>query len=124
MADGLSLDMSEVESFAQALMAEPAKTVVKARAVFQKGALNVKKAMQADAAGHRSPIDRAITYETKLGADIDVEIGPEKGGAGSLAFYWFGNSKTGPSVAEPMLRLMQEAPNIERFLGEIGSDIG
>ena len=96
------------------------------RQVIQKGALNIKQQMQREAAGvaHAPGFPSAITFETKIAANgVEAEIGPVKGGAGSLALLYFGNSKTGPRLPDPVIALNKEAQATEQFLAKAAANV-
>ena len=123
----MSLDFGDVEAFAKALDDQGAKVILAQRQVVKKGALNVKTRLQAEAQGvaHAPGFPRAITFDVELkGDEITAEIGPEKGGAGSLALLYLGNSKTGPRLPEPMLAADAEAEVMADWLGKVAEDIG
>lgn len=123
----MSVDFGDVEAFAKALDDQGAKVVLAQRQVVKKGALNVKKRLQAEAQGvaHAPGFPRAITFDVELtGDEIVADIGPEKGGAGSLALLYLGNSKTGPRLPEPMLAADTEAEVMAEWLGKVAEDIG
>jgi len=123
----MSLDFGDIEAFAKDLDHQGAKVVLAQRQVVKKGALNVKTRLQAEAQGvaHAPGFPRAITFDVELkGDEITAEIGPEKGGAGSLALLYLGNSKTGPRLPEPMLAADAEAEVMAEWLGKVAEDIG
>ncbi len=123
----MSVDFGDVEAFAKALDDQGAKVVLAQRQVVKKGALNVKQRLQREADGHpHAPrMPQSITFDVELdGDEIVADIGPEKGGAGSLAFYWLGNSKTGPTLPDPMLAADAEAEVMAEWLGKVAEDIG
>ena len=123
----MSLDFGDVEAFAKALDDQGAKVILAQRQVVKRGALNVKKRLQAEAQGvaHAPGFPRAITFDVELtGDEIVADIGPEKGGAGSLALLYLGNSKTGPRLPEPMLAADTEAEVMAEWLGKVAEDIG
>lgn len=123
----MSMDFGDVEAFAKELGDLGAKVVVAQRQVVKKGALNVKTRLQAEAQGvaHAPGFPRAITFDVELdGDEIVADIGPEKGGAGSLALLYLGNSKTGPRLPEPMLAADTEAEVMAEWLGKVAEDIG
>jgi chlorite dismutase len=109
-------------SFTQA-----AKTVkTDAPKVISRGALNVKKQMQAELreSPHFKGAAAAVTYATKSNASrAEAEIGPEIGkAAGSLAFIAaFGTSRT-PAWWDFTKAARDEAPNLERFLADLAED--
>ena len=121
------MDFGDVEAFAMALDDQGAKVILAHRQVVKRGALNVKKRLQAEAQGvaHAPGFPRAITFDVELtGDEIVADIGPEKGGAGSLALLYLGNSKTGPRLPEPMLAADAEAEDMAEWLGKVAEDIG
>ncbi len=123
----MSVDFGDVEAFAKALDDQGAKVILAQRQVVKRGALNVKKRLQAEAQGvaHAPGFPRAITFDVELtGDEIVADIGPEKGGAGSLALLYLGNSKTGPRLPEPMLAADAEAEVMADYLGKVAEDIG
>ena len=123
----MSLDFGDIEAFAKDLDHQGAKVVLAQRQVVKRGALNVKKRLQAEAQGvaHAPGFPRAITFDVELtGDEIVADIGPEKGGAGSLALLYLGNSKTGPRLPEPMLAADAEAEVMADYLGKVAEDIG
>ena len=123
----MSVDFGDVEAFAKDLDHQGAKVVLAQRQVVKRGALNVKKRLQAEAQGvaHAPGFPRAITFDVELtGDEIVADIGPEKGGAGSLALLYLGNSKTGPRLPEPMLAADTEAEVMAEWLGKVAEDIG
>lgn len=94
----------------------------KVRPIIQRGALNIKRDLQAEAAGrkHAPGLAAAITYDTdETASGVEAEIGPREGGAGSLAFYYFGNSKVGPQLPDPKGALDRESVNVEKYLGDL-----
>lgn len=123
----MSLDFGDVEAFAKALDDQGAKVILAQRQVVKKGALNVKRRLQAEAQGvaHAPGFPRSITFDVEMqGPEIVADIGPEKGGAGSLALLYLGNSKTGPRLPEPMLAADAEAEVMADYLGKVAEDIG
>lgn len=124
----MSLDFAEVEAFAQELDDAGAKVVLAARQIVKKGAGNVKDQLRREASGreHAPGLPRAITYDVELkGDEIVAEIGPEKSErgdrrGGSLAFYWLGNSKIGPSLPDPILAADKEAEAMAEWLVKVG----
>ena len=123
----MSLDFGDLEDFARELDHQGAKVVLAQRQVVKKGALNVKKRLQDEAQGvaHAPGFPRAITFDVELtGDEIVADIGPEKGGAGSLALLYLGNSKTGPTLPDPMLAADKEAEDMAEWLGKVAEDIG
>ena len=119
------LDMTEVFKLADDL-GRVDKLAVEVRAVIQKGALNIKNKLRTEASGvaHAPGLPSTITFETKFSnAGIEAEIGPVKGGPGSLALLYFGNSKTGPRLPDPVIALGYEALATEEWLGKVGANV-
>ncbi len=107
-----------------AFEAAPDKVIKEAAQVTSKAALNIKKGMQQDVQGirHAPRLPYAITYDTKqTKSSVEAEVGPVEGGAGSLAFFWFGNSKVGPQ-ADIMRPLREETPTWLEYLSKVGTD--
>lgn len=92
-----------------------------ATAIVTKGALNIKNAMRADAAG----IGHAPAFPETIGYDVtqtlrgpEAAIGPEDRGVGELAgILYFGTSKSGPT-RNISVGLDAEAPGFEKALAE------
>ena len=123
----MSLDFGDLEDFARELDHQGAKVVLAQRQVVKKGALNVKKRLQDEAQGvaHAPGFPRSITFDVELqGDELVAEIGPEKGGSGSLALLYLGNSKTGARLPEPMLAADKEAEAMAEWLGKVAEDVG
>lgn len=121
----MGFTVDQVIALAIDLGAAPGKAILASRAVVAKGALNVKQQMQRDAAGiaHAPGMPRDISYEVTVdGAGISAEIGPTAGDVGSLALLYFGNSRSGPVIPDPLLAAEAEAPALQRFLEQVGAD--
>lgn len=119
----MSFDFSEIIELADDLDRAPARAVLGVRKVMQGAAQTVKTKMKGEAAGveHAPGFPAAITFETKFGASgVEAEIGPRRGGAGSLALLYYGNSRTGPRLPDPMLIVAREAPNLADELAKLG----
>lgn len=90
------------------------------RQVVSKAALNIKNTMRADAeASAYFQFAPRISYDLKGNASFsEAEIGPEKGGAGSLAniAYFGGRRGGGGTVRDPQQALNEEAPRFESAL--------
>lgn len=106
-----------------------------ARKVVGKAALNIKKDAQKKSSGiaHAPNYPRTITYDTAvLGTSVTAEIGPDKnkvvGGGpnrtpGNLGhIFEYGTSRNAP-LAHLGPALDYEAPNLERYLGDLGEDL-
>lgn len=116
----VDLDLTELGTFSNELVDSADDALSKGRAIVARGALNVKRTMQADLAGsqHFGQVARDVSYDTRVGTDwVEAEIGPTSGGAGSLAnIAYFGTSRGGGTVRDPQEPLNEEAPGFEQAL--------
>lgn len=116
----MAVDASELRKLASDLSAAPRLVRSEARAVVSKAALNIKNQMRDEVAKSRHfRFAHTVSYDLKVGGDtIEAEIGPETGGAGSLAgFAYFGGvNGGGGTVPDPQGALDAEAPNVEKYL--------
>ena len=111
----------------------PSKLAPKINAVIFKGATNIKAAMRADMSASRSfggttpSIDFDMLDERdSVTAEIGPKTGPgETGGMGGIAYGTgvFGGSRGGGSVRDPIAALEDEAPKVEKFLGDVLGDL-
>lgn len=109
------------------LTAALAKAVVQvpvaARDEVKKSGDRLKSAMRDDAAKSRYfRFAGRITSEAKgNGFFSSVEVGPERGGAGSLAHiaYFGGAHGGGGTVRDPKLALADESVHLEKALGDV-----
>lgn len=94
--------------------------------VVQASGEAIKKQMRAEAGASRHfRMASTITSELKASASgFEVEVGPEKRGAGSLAViaYFGGRHGGGATVPDPRGAMDAEAPNLEDALGKLGED--
>ena len=123
----MSLDFGDLEAFARDLDHQGAKVVLAQRQVVKKGALNVKERLRKEAEGHpHAPrLPQSITYDVEIQVDeVVAEIGPEKGGTGSMIFYYIGIGTQGPTLPEPQLAADAEAETMLDYLGKVAEDIG
>ena len=123
----VSLDMSELRSFAADLEKAPIVAVVKARTAVQESGKRIQKQMRADMASSVSfgAMARSISAEATDGG-LGVEVGPAKksGGSRGLGFganiaYFGGARGGGGTVADPKTALDAEIPNFEAQLADI-----
>lgn len=120
------MDFADVEEFARDLDNSAAKAVLEVRQVVKKGAVKVKAKLRQEASGlaHAPRMPQAITFDVELaGDDVVAEIGPETGGAGSLAFYYLGNSKVGPSLPDPIIAADAEAEVVAEWLRKVADSL-
>lgn len=123
----MSADVSQLRAFAVELGKVPAEVTVKVLPVVKKGAVNIRKAMQADfrKSRHFSQIARSINFDVNTdGAGVEAEIGPDKSVARAGAplahiAYWGGANGGGGTVRDPAQALADEAPRFESELGKL-----
>ena len=118
----MSIDATELRALALDLEQAAKEKPVEVRKVIQRGALEIKKQMRTEAQGvrHAPKMPSDITYDTELTATgITAEIGPTTGDVGSLALLYFGNSKTGPRLKDPVFALEREAKVVEEYIGKL-----
>lgn len=119
-----SVDTSELDKLAADLDAVPEETRPKFRAVAEKGALNIKNGMRADATGHPSfpYFPTSISYD--MTGEFEAEIGPDKSRAqGALGnLLYFGTSKSG-GVLDINGPLNKEIPRFQDAIADVAEDI-
>lgn len=102
--------------------------VTKVVPVLQSSGKAIESQMRAEAGGsrHFGKMAGHITAEMRQTfAGPEVEVGPEKRGAGNLgAIAYFGGSHGGGgTVEDPRGALDAEAPNFERALADLAEDV-
>ena len=130
MADGISLDMSEVRSAIADMSMIDERLNSHAVQVIDRGAVNIKNQLRAEmgASRHFKGAVRGITYDLKsggfgTGGEIYAEIGPEKGKPGSLAnIAYFGTSRGGGTVPDPIWALHEEIPRFAKALADVAAN--
>lgn len=118
----LSIEMQGLDHLVADLGKAGRKATLGARAVLEKGAVEVKEGMKSDFSGHAhaGQIPRAIGYDVRgLEFEVGVDKSGPQGGLGNLLA--FGSSKNA-AVVDHTASLRREIPNIERFLGELAED--
>lgn len=117
--------MSQVDALADAIEAVPRESLPKFRKVVERGAVNVKTGMRADASGHPTfrYFPRSISYDVTDGG-LGAEIGPDKdlvqGALGNIVY--FGTSKNAP-VLDINGPLNKEQPRFVDALADVAEDI-
>lgn len=114
-------DVQGLQQVSRSLTLAGRKSKTRAAAIVKKAAVNIKNQMR-DEAQHveAGRISSTINFEIKSdGGGITAEIGPQEGHAGSLAFFYFGNSKIGPRIPDPMGALDAEIPNLKSYLSKL-----
>lgn len=124
-----SLESSGFAEAIEAFAAAESAVESQARAVVERGAVNIKKQLQRELGGsrHFKGIARDVSYDIRTagafgGGVIEAEIGPESGPgrAGNLAnVAYFGTSRGGGTVPDPSLALAAEVPKFERELARL-----
>ena len=118
----VSMDVSEVGRLAADLGKAGPAVVPLARAVVEKGALNVKNGMARDATGigHAPAFPRSITYDVR---GLSAEIGPDKGRRqGALGnILAFGTSKNAP-VWDHTAAIRREEPFFMQHLQRVAAE--
>lgn len=117
MTTSVSINFDQVTRLATALARIPEQAVVGARAVVQRGALNIKMDWKARWSGHPHfpALPAAITYDTRMaGTVIDAEIGVDKSRrqAGLGNIIEFGTRKNAP-IPGGLPALQAELPRFE-----------
>lgn len=115
----VDIDVSEVVRLATDLAAGSERLPAEVKPVMARAGFNMKAQGRREAAGIQGGrIAAAWSYETRSAAtSISVLAGPREGGAGSLAFFYYGNSKIGPRLPDPVGLLESEA---ERTVEQLG----
>lgn len=117
------VDTSQLLRLIGDLAAAPAEVARGQRRVLVRGALNIKRALQASVSGHPTLpyFPRSITYDiTDTFGGVEAEIGPDKakrqGPLGNIVFY--GTSRNAP-IASLSAPAEAEAPVIEKYLADV-----
>ncbi len=117
----VSIDMSEVRALAVDMRQAVRKVTGETKRIVAKGAVEIKKDLRAKMAGskHFKGFTPAITYDV-LDGGLSAEIGPERGKPGSGGnLAYFGSSRGGGTVEDPIEALLREAPEVERRLSDL-----
>lgn len=117
----ISIDTSEVRALAADLRGVGAFVSAKVPGVVSKGALNIKNQMRAEASeSTHFRFAHTISYDLEERGYAAV-IGPEKGGAGSLAniAYFGGANGGGGTVPDPLGALEAEIPNFSDAIAKL-----
>lgn len=116
----LEIDDVEIREFVADVSDVPAKYLRGIPPVIKKAAQNIKTQQQEEISASTYFGGAKISYDITDGG-MGAEIGPEKRGQGNLAVlaYWGGANGGGGTVADPQDALDAEAPNLEKFLGDV-----
>ena len=117
-----TIDVSQVEDLAKALAAVPLRSQALVAAAVKHGAQNIKQSVSEDLQSSRNHAFRRIRIHYDMqerGPVVESDIGPEQGGASSLAnLAFFGTSRGGghhrfyehgEDELEPTARYVREA---------------
>ena len=119
-----TVDTHELVQLADDLDKIPAETRPKFSKCVEKGALNIKNGMRADATGHPTfrYFPTSISYD--MTGDFSAEIGPDKGRVqGALGnLLYFGTSRSGGvlNINGPWER---EMPRLVDAIADVAEDI-
>ena len=127
----MGVDVSQLRELISDLDGVPREVTRQVPGVVKKGALNIKKSMQADFRGsrHFGQIARSINFDVTADADgFEAEVGPDKSVAragASLAHiaYWGGANGGGGTVRDPAHALEDEGDQFEDALSRLLEDI-
>lgn len=126
-----TIDASELRALAADLTQAPQEAALAARKLVSRGALNIKRQLQAEMreSDYFKGAARSISYDlhggSLFGVDVvEAEIGPTRGVPGSLAnIAYFGTSRGGGTVPDPQGALDAEAPRFEKALADLLDDV-
>lgn len=125
---GIEIDTSEVRRVAADATRMPGELSRWLRPAVSKGALNIKRAMQADleASGNAGirHVARSISYDITDGDHtIEAEIGPDKPSGALANIAYFGTSRGGGHTRDPIEPLNDEAEAFQKAVAEIVEDL-
>lgn len=120
----VTVDASELHALVRDFGESPAKFARGAKGVMSKAGVNIKREMKSQARASGIPeaadLARYITYDLD---GLDLVVGPRTGAAGSFGFLYYGNSKNGPVLPDPVHILNDEAGNVERYVADVAEDV-
>lgn len=118
-----SIDMREVTQLSADFGRAAGETLREVDQVMEKGAINVKKAMVAEAEsdGSYKRFSRSISYDRAYGyGTVGYEVGPDKGRRGTQAalgnLLYFGSENNSP-VLDIEVGIREETPRLMDHLG-------
>lgn len=121
---GVTIDTSEVRALAADMRAVDGRLTRHIIPAVDHAAVNIKTDLRGVAARSRHfRMANSITYDKP--SPYEAEIGPTKGGAGSLAniAYFGGSNGGGRTVEDPQAALDREVPKFERALADLAADL-
>lgn len=122
MADGTSMDLTQVNRLVTDLGRIPGRVVPEVREIAERGALNVKNRMVADARGsrHFKQIAPTISYDESTRAGlVSFDIGPDRSrdDAAKIAnIAYFGGRNGGGGTLDIEAGLVEEGPRLASHL--------
>lgn len=125
---GIEIDTSEVRQIAADATRLPGELSRWLRPAVSRGALNIKRAMQADLeqsgnAGIRA-VARSISYDLIDGDHtIEAEIGPAKPSGALANIAYFGTSRGGGHTRDPIEPLNEEAEAFQKAVADIVGEL-
>lgn len=125
---GIEIDTTEVRQIAADAGRLPGELSRWLRPAVSRGALTIKRAMQADLeqsgnAGIRA-VARSISYDiTDTGTTVEAEIGPDKPSGALANIAYFGTSRGGGHTRDPIEPLTEEAEAFRKAIAEIVEDL-
>ena len=130
MADGITLDMSEVRAAVADMSMIDERLNSWVVETVERGAVNIKNQMREDmqASRHFRGAARGISYDMKFGGFggpgvVAAEIGPEKPGGALANVAIFGTSRGGGTVPDPAGALANEAVGFGKALADLAEEI-
>ena len=119
----VSVGSADLTSLIAALAKAPDEATEAARGVLQKGALNVKRALNQQAADslHFKGMAGTVTYDTEIRRhSITAEIGPDmhKRGGTLGHIFFLGGANGGGGTGDLDAPLREEEPKMVKFLDE------
>jgi len=119
-----TVDTHELDALADDLEQIPADKMPEFKKVVERGALNIKNELRADAAGHPTYryFPTSISYD--MTGELEAEIGPDKGRVqGALGnILYFGTSKNAPQL-DLEGPLHRETQRFEDAVADVAEDI-
>lgn len=124
----IEIDTTEVRQIAADATRMPGELSRWLRPAVSRGALNIKRAMQADLeqsgnAGIRA-VARSISYDLIDGDHtIEAEIGPDKPSGALANIAYFGTSRGGGHTRDPIQPLNEEAEAFQKAVADIVGEL-
>ena len=116
----ISIDASEVRALAVDLQRAAARVPGETKQVVERAAVEIKNDLQEKLRGSTHFKGFAQVSYDLLDGGFSAEIGPTKGGPGAGAnIAYFGTSRGGGTVEDPIEALLRESPEVERRLSDL-----